>query len=166
LKKREDEHMRMHQKNASVKTPDKLEVAKYKENVDHINLSQLKESFRWLFGKGEALYHSNFMSMYYNETEKGWMEIDPYLHYHKKAEEYYISLEGSLTIQVDTNFIKVEPYQLLRVNPKTPHGIVSVKTPFRGFTIRVPLTLDDKVVLKNKKLGKPIKANRKTAMLF
>jgi mannose-6-phosphate isomerase-like protein (cupin superfamily) len=145
------------QRSASVKTQGSLEVAKYKENVVHINLSQLRESFKWLFGKGEALYNSNFMSMYYNETEKGWMEIDPYLHYHKKAEEYYIALEGSLTIQVNSNFIKVEPYQLLKVNAKTPHGIVSVETPFRGFTIRVPLTLDDKVVLKNKKLGKPEK---------
>lgn len=150
--------MRTHQRNASVKIPDNLEVAKYKEDVIHINLGQLKESFRWLFGKGKAFYNSDFMSMYYNETEKGWVEIDPYLHYHRKAEEYYISLEGSLTIQVDTSFIKVEPYQLLKVNPKTPHGIVYVETPFRGFTIRVPLALDDKVVLKNKKLGKPTKA--------
>jgi len=155
--KREGESMRT-QRNASVKIPANSEVTKYKEDVVHINLSQLKESFRWLFGKDAALYNSNFMSMYYNETEKGWMEIDPYLHYHKKAEEYYISLEGSLTIQVNSNFIKVEPYQLLKINPKTPHGIVCVETPFRGFTIRVPLTLDDKVVLKNKKLGKPVKA--------
>jgi len=95
------------------------------------------------------------MSLRYNETAKGWTEAEPYLHCHKEAEEYYVSLEGSLTIHVDNSLIKVKPYQLLKVNPKVPHGVVSVETPFRGFTIRVPLSIDDKVVLKNKRLGKP-----------
>jgi len=140
---------------AKVKSPCDLEVAKYKEDVVHIDLRRLKECYKWLFGKGEALYNSNFMSLHYNETEKGWTETDPYLHYHREAEEYYISLEGSLTIQVDTNIIKVRPCQLLKVNPKVPHGVLSVETPFRGFTIRVPMSLEDKVVLKNKRLGEP-----------
>ena len=142
-----------HSKNANIETPRGLEVAKYKEDVVHPNLSRLKECYRWLFGKGEALYNSDFMSLHYNETEKGWTETDPYLHYHKDAEEYYVSLEGSLTIQVDKNFIKVEPYQLLKVNPKVPRGVVRVEAPFRGFTIRVPLSVGDKVILKNRRLG-------------
>ena len=108
-----------------------------------------------MFGKGEALYNSDFMSMRYNETEKGWTEADPYLHYHKEAEEYYISLEGSLIVQIDNSFIKLEPHQLLKVNPKVPHGVVNVETPFRGFTIRVPSSIGDKIVLKNKRLSKP-----------
>jgi len=142
-------------KSANVKTMGDLEVAKYKEDVVHINLGRLKECVRWLFGKEEALYNSDFMSLHYNETEKGWIEADPYLHYHREAEEYYIPLEGSLTIQVDNHFIKVGPNQLLKVNPKVSHGVVSVETPFRGFTIRVPISLGDKVVLKNERLGRP-----------
>jgi len=140
---------------ANFKTPSDLEVAKYSKDVVHINLSRLKKCDRWLFGKGEALYNSDFMSMHYNETEKGWTEADPYLHYHKEAEEYYISLEGSLIIQIDNSFIKLEPHQLLKVNPKIPHGVVNVETPFCGFTIRVPSSFGDKVVLKNKRLSKP-----------
>jgi len=147
--------MPTHSKVAKVKTLGDLEVAKHKEDVLHINLTRLKECDRWLFGKGKALYNSDFMSLRYNETAKGWTEAEPYLHYHKEAEEYYVSLEGSLTIQVDNSLIKVKPYQLLKVNQKVPHGVVSVETPFRGFTIRIPLLIEDKVVLKNKRLGKP-----------
>jgi len=146
--------MKVCSKNANFKTLSNLEVAKYKEDVIHINLALLKECDKWLLGKGKALYHSDLMALHYNETEKGWTETDPYLHYHEKAEEYYISLEGSLTIQVENSLIKVEPYQLLKVNPKVPHGVVKVKTPFRGFTIRVPIILKDKVILKNRRLGK------------
>jgi len=146
--------MKTPSQNANFKTLGDLEVAKYMEDVVHINLALLKECDRWLLGKGNALYNSEYMSLHYSETEKGWTEIDPYLHYHKEAEEYYVSLEGSLTIQVGNSLIKVEPYQLLKVNPKVPHGVVKVKTPFRGFTIRVPISIDDKVVLKNRKLGK------------
>jgi len=134
-------------------TPSDL-VVKHKEDVVHINLSRLKDCNRWLFGKGEALFNSDFMSFHYNETEKGWTEADPYLHYHKEAEEYYICLEGILTIQVENSLIKVEPYQLLKVNPKVPHGVVDVETPFCGFTIRVPLSMGDKVVLTNRRLSK------------
>jgi len=152
--------MPTHSANANTKAPSDLEVAKYKEDVVHINLSKLKECEKWLFGHGEALYNSDFMSLHYNETEKGWMETDPYLHYHREAEEYYISFEGSLTIQVDNTFIKVEPNQLLKVNPKVPHGVVSVQTPFCGLTIRVPISVGDKVVLKSKRLGK-LKQNEK-----
>lgn len=139
---------------ANARVPMELEVAKYQEDVVHVDLRQLKECDKWLFGKGEALYNSDFMSLHYNETEKGWTETDPYLHYHRAAEEYYISLEGSLTVHVNNSFIKVKPGQLLKVNRKAPHGVVSVETPFRGFTIRVPASLTDKVVLKNKRLGK------------
>lgn len=146
--------MPTHPAKTNFKTPSDLEVAKYKEDVVHINLSELKECDRWLFGKGEAFYNSDFMSLHYNETDKGWTETDPYLHYHRTAEEYYISLEGSLTVQVENSFIKIEPYQLLKVNSKVPHGVVSVETPFRGFTIRVPMSIGDKIVLKNKRLGK------------
>lgn len=138
---------------ANFKTPSDLEVAKYREDVVHINLSRLKECDRWLFGKGEALYDSEFMSLHYNETEKGWTESDPYPHYHRDAEEYYVSFEGCLVVQVGNSLIRVEPYQLLKVNRGVPHGVVDVETPFRGFTIRVPLSIEDKVVLKNKKSG-------------
>jgi len=147
--------MSAHSKKADVQPLGDLEVAKYKEDVVHIDIRRLKECLRWLFGKGEALYNSDFMSLHYNETEKGWTETDPYLHYHRKAEEYYISLEGSLTIQVGNSYVKVEPCQLLKVNPKVPHGVVNVETPFRGFTIRVPISLEDKIVLKNRRLLKP-----------
>jgi mannose-6-phosphate isomerase-like protein (cupin superfamily) len=145
--------MTAHSKKTNSRNLGNCEVAKYREDVVHIDLGRLKECLRWLFGKGEALYNSDFMSLHYNETEKGWTEADPFLHYHREAEEYYISLEGCLTIQVGNSFIKVEPFQLLKVNPKVPHGVVHVETPFRGFTIRAPISLGDKVVLKNKKLG-------------
>jgi len=150
-----DESVPTNSTNANVKTPSNLEVAKYKEDVVHINLGRLKECNKWLFGKGKALFNSDFMVLRYNETEKGWTETEPHLHYHRAAEEYYISLEGSLTVQVDNSFIKVEPYQLLKVNAKVSHGVVNVETPFRGFTIRVPMSIGDKVVLKNKRRGKP-----------
>jgi len=74
-----------------------------------------------------------------------WRGQEP--HYHTRAEEYYIVLQGRLDLEVDGQLISVRPGYLLGVKPRAVHGIVGGREPIDTFFFRVPGGRGDKTVV-------------------
>jgi mannose-6-phosphate isomerase-like protein (cupin superfamily) len=68
-------------------------------------------------------------------------------HYHGRAEEYYIVLEGRLDLRLDGEVVSVLPGHLLGVGPGTVHGIVGGQEPVDTIFFRVPGGRGDKTVV-------------------
>jgi mannose-6-phosphate isomerase-like protein (cupin superfamily) len=102
----------------------------------------------WLFGVGQARFHSDLMCLAYLSfpTEES-VEADRHphrLHLHQQSWEYYTVLQGKRVLRVEDELVEIDAGEILEVAPGTRHVLCSTRVPFEGFTFRVP-RLDDKV---------------------
>lgn len=115
-----------------------------------LDLVQYKN--RWLFGAGFALYESQHLVMAYldfptHETANAGLGTRHQLHLHQKSWEYYTVLNGENVLFVEGEYVPIHVGEILAVPPNVKHTLQSRKAPFQGFTIRVPVELNDKIVV-------------------
>ncbi len=117
----------------------------------YVNFNKSENQNKWILGYGEALFKTKELSLaYMNYQNKSDFEVDPHpneLHYHSKSTEWYLTLEGKQTLQVNDEEIVVPKGNLLRISRKTPHNLLYYDYPFRGITIRTPNIPNNKFVL-------------------
>jgi mannose-6-phosphate isomerase-like protein (cupin superfamily) len=106
----------------------------------------------WLFGAGSALYKSQHFVMAYldfptRETANAGIGTRHQLHFHQKSWEYYAVRSGEKTLLIDDTQVSIQVGEILAVPPNVRHTLHSRKAPYRGFTIRVPVELNDKIVV-------------------
>jgi len=106
-----------------------------------------------LIGGGSALYKSQHFIMAYldfptqAEANAG-LGTRPQLHFHQKSWEYHVVLQGEKDILlVEDERVFIRPGDILEVPPNVRHTWHRRAAPSLGFTIRVPMELDDKVIL-------------------
>jgi mannose-6-phosphate isomerase-like protein (cupin superfamily) len=67
------------------------------------------------------------------------------LHLHEESWEYYTVLQGTKTLQIENEMVKVAAGEILEVSPGVRHTLRERQAPYEGLTFRVPVPLDDKV---------------------
>ena len=106
----------------------------------------------WLIGAGSALYKSQHLVMAYldfptHEEANAGIGTRHQLHFHQKSWEYYTVLMGEKILLINNEQVRIRVGETLAVPPNVKHTLYSRKAPFQGFTIRVPVELDDKIVV-------------------
>ena len=105
----------------------------------------------WLIGAGSAKFQSSHMILAYLDfpTLQAAARADKpdrhRLHFHQKSWEYYAVLQGSMTLQIGDALAPIQAGELVEVPPQVKHVLHSRQVPFKGFTLRVPVELQDKV---------------------
>lgn len=102
----------------------------------------------WLFGVGQARFHSDYMCLAYLSfpTDES-INADSHshrLHLHKESWEYYTVLRGTRTLQIEDELVEISEGEILEVSPQVKHVLHTTRIPFEGLTFRVP-RLNDKV---------------------
>ncbi|MFC1879611.1 cupin domain-containing protein [Chloroflexota bacterium] len=118
-------------------------------------LSTAENQNCWLFGAGRAKFESQHLSLAFldfpsQQAAASGIGTRHRLHLHQRAWEYYCVLQGEKTLQVEDQFIKVKTGQILEVPPGVKHTLYDRTAPYRGFTLRVPIALDDKIEFEDK----------------
>lgn len=108
----------------------------------------------WLIGMGLAIYKSQHLSLAYldfptEETANAGIGTRHQLHLHEKSWEYYAVLQGEKVLTVENEQVPIHVGEILVVPPNVKHTIHSRQAPYRGFTLRVPVELSDKVVIES-----------------
>ena len=115
-----------------------------------VPLTEARHQNCWLFGVGQARFHSDYMCLAYlsfptdesvNADRQSYRHC---LHLHKESYEYYTVLRGTRILQIDEKFVQINEGEILEVPPQVKHVLHATHTPFEGFTFRVP-RLNDKV---------------------
>jgi len=106
----------------------------------------------WLVGAGSALFASQNLALANldfptQETANAGLGTRHQLHYHQKSWEYYTVLKGMKELLIEGEQITILAGETLAVPPQVKHTLYSRQVPFQGFTIRVPVGFDDKVVV-------------------
>jgi mannose-6-phosphate isomerase-like protein (cupin superfamily) len=106
----------------------------------------------WLIGAGSALFESHHLVLAYlnfptKEAANAGLGARHRLHYHQNSWEYYTVLKGVKTLQVEDELITLRAGDILEVPPLVKHTLHSREAPYEGFTLRVPVELQDKVEL-------------------
>ena len=106
----------------------------------------------WLIGAGSALYESQHLIMAYldfptKETANAGIGTRHQLHLHQKSWEYYVVLKGEKLLLIENTLVTIHAGEILAVPPNVKHTLHSRQAPYQGFTIRVPVELDDKIVV-------------------
>ena len=136
--------------NAPLKFEDARLLTREWGNRIPLNLPQHQNC--WLLGAGSAQFPSAFLSLAYLDfptSAAANAGIGPrhQPHYHQQSWEYYIVLQGAKTLQVEEELVTMEAGEILEVPPQVIHSLSNREAPYRGLTIRVPVTLDDKVIV-------------------
>jgi mannose-6-phosphate isomerase-like protein (cupin superfamily) len=105
----------------------------------------------WLIGAGSALYQSEHLIMAYldfptKETANAGIGTRHQLHLHQKSWEYYAVLKGEKILQIENAQVTIHAGEILAVPPNVKHTLHSRQAPYQGFTIRVPVELNDKIM--------------------
>ena len=107
----------------------------------------------WLIGAGSAAYKSQYLIMAYldfptMETANAGIGTRHQLHLHQKSWEYYVVLQGEKDILlIEAEHVAIHAGEILEVPPNVKHTLHSRQAPFLGLTLRVPVELNDKVVV-------------------
>lgn len=75
------------------------------------------------------------------------VESTDQLHFHSRADEFYLLLKGQMQIEVGEVMLEVFAGQLLRVPPYVPHLIRWVQPGTQIVLIKAPPGLDDKTIV-------------------
>ena len=107
----------------------------------------------WLIGAGSALYKSQHLIVAYmdfetNEMANASVGTRDQPHLHQRSWEYYLVLRGEEVQQIEDINVSIHPGEILAVSPNVKHNLRSRTAPYLGFTIRVPVELNDKVLVK------------------
>jgi mannose-6-phosphate isomerase-like protein (cupin superfamily) len=104
----------------------------------------------WLIGAGSALFESRHLTLAYlnfpsPEAANAGLGTRHRLHYHRRSWEYYVVLAGVKRLQIEADLVTLRAGDILEVPPQLNHTLHSREAPYEGFTLRVPLELQDKV---------------------
>ena len=104
----------------------------------------------WLIGAGVARFQSSFLSLAFldfptAEVANAGIGTRHRLHLHRRSWEYYGVLQGHKRLQIEEEQVHVAAGELLAVPPGVCHALQGRQAPYVGFTLRVPVVLDDKV---------------------
>lgn len=113
-----------------------------------VPLAEARYQNCWLFGVGRARFPSQYMCMAYlrfpDDDSVGADKHPHRLHLHERSWEYYAVLTGARVLRVGGESVEIGAGEILEVPPRVKHVLHATRTPFEGFTFRVP-RLDDKV---------------------
>jgi mannose-6-phosphate isomerase-like protein (cupin superfamily) len=104
----------------------------------------------WLFGVGQARFQSDHMCLAYlnfptdESADLSGRSHRHRLHLHQRSWEYYTVLQGTRVLQIEAELVEINAGEILEVPPQAKHVLRATRTPFEGFTFRVP-RLADKV---------------------
>lgn len=106
----------------------------------------------WLVGEESALFASQNLALAYldfptQETANAGLGTRHQLHYHQKSWEYYTVLMGEKVLLIEGEQVSIQAGETLAVPPAVKHTLYSRQAPFQGFTVRVLVVLDDKIVV-------------------
>jgi mannose-6-phosphate isomerase-like protein (cupin superfamily) len=115
-----------------------------------ISLDMPQHKNCWLIGAGSALYQSEHLIMAYldfptKETANAGIGTRHQLHLHQKSWEYYVVLKGEKILLIENSQVAIHAGEILAVPPNVKHTLHSRQAPYQGFTIRVPVELNDKI---------------------
>jgi len=111
-----------------------------------LNLEAPKNRNRWIIGTPEDIpktspfYSEQIQIAYVKNPRKGLLEKGEEHSHKPPIEEYYLVLEGTLTVKVEDKEITIKPNQILTIPPKKRHKITNYTLPLRCFTIRAPIS--------------------------
>jgi mannose-6-phosphate isomerase-like protein (cupin superfamily) len=105
----------------------------------------------WLIGAGKARFQSSHLILAYlnfrtTEAANAGIGTRHRLHFHQKSWEYYVVLKGKKSLRIEDERVTLEAGEILEVPPQVRHTLRGRRAPYEGFTLRVPVELDDKVV--------------------
>lgn len=70
---------------------------------------------------------------------------DPYVHFHRESEEFYLIKHGELELLIDGEIVDLQPDELLMVLPQVSHAVVGGRGAIEHFGLRAPF-LNDKQI--------------------
>jgi len=111
-----------------------------------LNLEAPKNRNRWIIGTPEDIpktspfYSEQIQIAYVKNPRKGLLEKGGEHSHTPPIEEYYLVLEGTLTVKVENKEITIKPNQILSIPPEKRHKITNYTLPLRCFTIRAPIS--------------------------
>jgi len=94
--------------------------------------------------RDEAGFQSHLLQIWYNNTDKTWVETPEVLHYHKESDEMFIVLQGALHVEVDGQVHRIGPREFCCFPAGQWHAVIRVELPAETLMIRSP-SVDDKV---------------------
>ena len=111
----------------------------------------------WLVGAGAALFASQNLALASldfptQESANAGIGTRHQLHFHQRSWEYYSVLKGEKVLFIEGEQVIIQAGETLAVPPQVKHTLYSRQAPFQGFTIRVPVGLDDKIMVDTKKV--------------
>jgi mannose-6-phosphate isomerase-like protein (cupin superfamily) len=107
----------------------------------------------WLIGAGSAFYPSQHLILAYldfpTEAEANpGMGTRHQLHLHQKSWEYYVVLKGEKDILlIEDIHVAIGAGEILEVPPHVKHTLHRRAAPYLGFTMRIPVALNDKIIV-------------------
>jgi mannose-6-phosphate isomerase-like protein (cupin superfamily) len=111
-----------------------------------LNLEEPKNRNRWIIGTPEDIpktspfYSEQIQIAYVKNPQRGLLEKGEEHSHTSPIEEYYLVLEGTLTVKVEDKEITIKPNQILAIPPEKCHKITNFTLPLRCFTIRAPIS--------------------------
>jgi mannose-6-phosphate isomerase-like protein (cupin superfamily) len=92
----------------------------------------------------ETGFQSPVLQIWYNNTDKTWVESPELPHYHRESDEIFIVLNGALHVKVNGEVHRIGPREFCCFPSGQWHSIVHVEVPVEALMIRAP-SVDDKI---------------------
>lgn len=96
----------------------------------------------------ETGFQSDALQIWYNNTDKTWIDAPEPLHYHEESDEIFLVLKGALDVEINGQVHRIGPREFCCFPSGQWHSIVYVEVPVETLMIRAP-SINDKVYLKN-----------------
>lgn len=109
--------------------------------------SKLPEYSTLLSGReprDEVGFQSDLIQIWYNNTDKTWVETPELPHYHKASDEMFIVLQGALHVEVNGQVHRIGPREFCCFPAGQWHSVVRVELPAETLMIRSP-SIEDKI---------------------
>lgn len=110
-----------------------------------IDLSALETRGKWIVGTPPAIpksssAYSKWVQIGYTNTTSKVTEKSK-LHSHRRSDEYYLVIRGTLRIRVEDRTYSLGPMHVLRVPERVPHMALDYTVPLTYFVMRTPSAL-------------------------
>ena len=92
----------------------------------------------------ESAFQSTALQIWYNNTDKTWVESPEPLHYHKGSDEIFVVLKGALHVEVEGQVHRIAEREFCCFPAGQWHAVVRVELPAETLMIRSP-SINDKV---------------------
>lgn len=123
-----------------------------KDEFVRIPLENPNNTNWWLFGYGSAKINSEniiWLAMDVKDVDQfNSINYDEQKHSHSDSWEYYGVIMGTDILEIEGKEVKIQAGQIIEVPPSVCHRRKGLEYPFRGFTMRAPLNMEDKIICK------------------